>query len=77
MPSAVNHLVRDAVTSRLVQIAMKPVGEAERKNAALAAFLAASCAYGESLELSTKERLLCELVVLGHHYEICTSFQDS
>lgn len=71
MPSLVNRIVRDAVTSRLKTVANMSGRERKTMGSNLALILAAAATFSDLLDRSTREDLLSEIIVLGHHVDIC------
>ncbi|KAI0060576.1 ARM repeat-containing protein [Artomyces pyxidatus] len=81
LPTQVNTIVREALTSHLLRprpsTSKVPNGSTEdekpavNKQSRYLAFMLASAAFSDDVEIAVRERLLSEFVVLAHHPVVC------
>lgn len=82
-PQLLNRIIRESLAASLSRdkpapSKVKDVGEETQeapshKQARLSAYLFAAGSISDDIDLSIRENLMAELVVLGHHSAICTT----
>lgn len=79
-PQLINRVIRDALTTFVSRGTPSPkptsTDEAPKpwnKHSRLSTLISSAVSFDDNLELSVREDIIVELIILGHHHLICVS----